>query len=190
MSVFSRNLDSLFEDESGGVNPIDTARDLRNQLEAAKQEVTNIESQLKIVTQRMNGDLALGIRRQHPSLNVGVNHDGCKIGYKTKHLLMNPDIEKGVWSVKSADPRFLSKFSKSFAPHTVLNQDIGDLIQSVLLHFTGHYKTLGEELIGNGVVLVEGKKSTLLELARWRDSKGGPHRPIKSRLARRQMNIL
>jgi|3_EtaG_2_1085321.scaffolds.fasta_scaffold00090_16 hypothetical protein len=187
MSVFSRNLNALFEDPRG-MNPLDAARELKNKLAAARQEVDNLENQLKIVTQRMNGDLALGIRRQNPALNVGVNSDGCKVGYKTKHMIITPDVEKGVWSTKSPDGRFLGKFTKQYSPYTVLNPDIGDLISSVLGHFTGHFKTLGEEITGNGVILVEGKCCTLLELAQWRDSNGGPRRPLNSRLARRHGN--
>jgi hypothetical protein len=184
MSIFSRNLNMLFEDQLGD-NPLDVARELKSKLEAARQEVDNLESQLKIVTQRLNGDLALGIRRGNPALSVGVNTDGCKVGYKTKHLLLNPDVDRGVWSVKSPCGRFLGKFTKSYSPYTVLGPDLEDMIQSVLGHFTGHYKTLGEEIEGNGVILVEGKKATLLELAQWRDSKGGPRRPLNSRAARR-----
>jgi len=184
MSVFSRNLNSLFEDTLGD-NPLDVARELESKLEAARQEVSNLENQLKIVTQRLNGDLALGIRRGNPALNVGVNSDGCKVGYKTKFLLLNPDVERGVWTVKSPCNRFLGQFTKHFSPYTVLNSDMKDMIDSILGHFTGHYKSLGEELEGNGVVMVEGKKATLLELAHWRDNKGGPRRPLNSRLARR-----
>jgi len=186
MSLLSRKLNILFEDEDPrGMDPYDVAREIKSKLDAARQEVDNLKNQLKIVTQRMNGDLALGIRRKHPALNVGVNHNGCKVGYKSKSLLLNPDVEKGIWSVGSPDSRFLGKFSKQFAPYTVLDTDIGNLIQSVLGHFTGHFKTLGEDIVGNGIILVEGKRVTLLELMKWRDN-GVPHRPINSRLTRRQ----
>lgn len=188
MSIFSRSLDLLLEeDDPRGDSPIDKARVLRDQLAAARQEVENLENQLKIVTQRMNGDLALGIRRTHPALNVGVGNDGCKVGFKTKQFMINPDVEKGVWVVSSPDNRFLNKFTKNFAQHTTLEPNIEDFIQSIMLHFSNHFKTLGEEITGKGVILIEGKMSTLLELARWRDMNGGPRRPIMSRSVRKQL---
>jgi hypothetical protein len=188
MSILGRSLDILFEEQDPrGDNPVDKARELRNQLAAAQQEVANLESQLKIVMQRLNGDLALGIRRQHPALNVGVCGDGCKVGYKTKQFMINPDVEKGVWTVASPDNRFLNKYTKNYAPHTLLNPQLDEFIKSIMLHFSNHFKTLGEEVIGTGIIIVEGKKSTLLELARWRN-KRNLDRPIMSRSVRRQLN--
>lgn len=188
MSILGRSLDVLFEEQDPrGANPVEKARDLRNRLSAARQEVENLENQLKIVTQRLNGDLALGIRRQHPALNVGVCGDGCKVGYKTKQFMINPDVEKGVWTVSSPDTRFLNQYTKNYAQHTLLDPQIEDFIRSIMLHFSNHFKTLGEEVEGTGIIIVEGKKSTLLDLARWRNERGGIDRPIMSRSVRRQL---
>jgi len=169
MPTFHTSLDVLFEEsDPRGMSPVEKARAIRIQLNAARQEVSNLESQLKIVTQRMNGDLALGIRRERPSLNVGISRDGCKVGYKTKKFIISPDIHKGVWKITSPHERFLRQFNNKYATHTLLNPNLEDFISSIVLHFTNHFKTLGEDLCGTGVIMVEGKRSNLVGLANWK----------------------
>lgn len=176
---------NLILEESQEQNPLVAAMEIVQKLDAAKQQILDLQHQLSSVKQRMNGDLALGVRRQLPGLNVGVDPNGCKVGYRSKNLVFDPDVEKGIWMVSGDDDRFANRFHRTFGLQTRLVPDIGDMIEAIIHHFRDHYKSLGEEILGTGVVLVEGKKSTLSNLIYWRDKPLLPKRKLNTRLARR-----
>lgn len=173
---------SLVLEEPAGQNPLESAMEIVRKLDSVKQEVLDLQHQLGSLKQVMNGDLALGVRRHMPGLNVGVDPMGCKIGYRSKNLVFDPDIEKGIWIVTGDDDRFTKRFSKMFGPRTRLVPDIGDMVEAIVGHFGGHYKTLGEEIIGTGVVFVEGKRTTLAGLAQWRNTPVLPRKRLNTRL--------
>ena len=108
--------------------------------------------------------------------------EGCKIGYKSKSLLFDPDVTKGIWIVTGEDPRFTGRFQRQFGRNTVLLPDIGDLVSAITTYFTGHYKSLGEDIVGTGVVLLEGRRASLREVAGYGEFQ--PTRKLRTRLAR------
>lgn len=181
---FSDQLNIILEEPSTEQNPLEAAMGVVRKLDAIKQEVLDLQHQLGSAKQRMNGDLAFGVRRQMPGLNVGVDPNGCKIGYRSKSLNFDPDVEKGIWIVTGEDDRFTNRFSRTFGPQTRLLPDIGDMVEAIVGYFGGHYKTLGEEIIGTGVILIEGKLSSLVGLNLWRGA-ALPRKRLNTRLARR-----
>jgi hypothetical protein len=182
MSLISNRLDAIFEEASAGANPIEAAMEIVRKLDAAKQLVLDLQNQLDISRKGMSGNLALGIRRRHPSFNIGVDNDGCKVGYRSKYLLFRPDISNGVWAVSSPDDKFLRKFTGNNPQAIVLRSDITPLADAVVTYFRNHYKTLGEDINGDGVTLVEGKRGTSLDIMTWKNCS----RPrLMSRKARR-----
>lgn len=180
---FADQLSLILEERPLQRNPLDAATEILHQLDIANQQIVDLQHRLNSIKQRMNGDLALGVRRNHPGLNVAISPKGCKIGYRSKSLLFDPDVAKGVWVVTGEDPRFLGRFQRQFGRNTVLLPDIGNLVSAVTEYFTGHYKSLGEDIVGTGVVLIEGRKSSLRELTRYGEFQ--PTRKLKTRLARR-----
>lgn len=182
MGNFAQTLETvLVESEPVSANLAATAKTIVGALDAARLKVRELEQQLDIVHRRLSAELALTVRRLIPSLNVGLNKNGCKIGYKTKHLLFVPDVSRGVWNVKSSDPQFASTFFRHNSTRTVLSSELSQLAEAIALFFRNHYKSLGEDIIGTGVVMVDDERGTLSDLVIWRQKQ---LRPLNSRLGR------
>lgn len=180
--AFADQLTLVLEDRPPSQSPLDAATEIIHSMDSLKQQYTDLQHRLGSVKQRMSADLALGVRRNHPGLNVSVDPTGCKIGYRSKSLNFDPDVEKGVWVVNGDDPRFMGRFKRQFGRSTVLVPDIGDLVSAITKYFTGHYKSLGEDIIGTGVVLIEGKGASLRELTGYGEFQ--PVKKLNTRLAR------
>ena len=161
---FADQLTLVLEERPTSQSLLDAASEILHQLDTAQQQIVDLTSRLNSIKQRINGDLALGIRRNHPGLNVSISPKGCKVGYRSKSLMFDPDVTKGVWIVNGEDPRFLGQFKRRSGKSTVLSPDIGNLVSAVTDYFTGHYKSLGEDIIGTGITLIEGRKASLSEL--------------------------
>lgn len=170
MLDFSETLDIILEESQNPWQPLNRAMELVRKLDIAKQMVLDLQHQLMSMKNKVNADLALNIRRKMPSLNVGLDKNGsCKVGYKSKHLIFSPDIEKGIWCVQSSDDRFANRFQKLKRHDLIIGADATPLINAIVGYFTSHYKSLDEELTGIGVILVEGRISTMADLVRWRE---------------------
>jgi len=180
---FADQLSLVLEDRPPSHSPLDAAMEIVQSIDLLKQRLVDFRHKLEAIKQRMNADLALGVRRNHPGLNVAVEPTGCRVGYRSKSLHFDPDVEKGIWVVNGDDPRFVGRFKKLHGRSTVLLPDIGDLVSAITDYFTGHYKSLGEDIIGTGVVLIEGKRASLRELVGYGEFQ--PVRKLNTRLARR-----
>lgn len=164
---FSNTLDVILEESDNSWQPLNAANELVEKLHVARQNVINIQHKLLNLKSKVNADLALTIRRIVPSLNVSLDKSGgCKIGYKSKSLTFNPDFEKGIWLINSPDPRFLRKFQRSRQHDLFIGSDIVPLITAIAEYFTEYYKSLNEDINGTGLLLIEGKISTLSDLAK------------------------
>lgn len=189
---FATTLDMILsEGETSHTTPLETAMQLVRKLDSAKQLVLDLQHQLMSTKNRMNADLALAIKRQMPALNVGIDKNGCcKIGYKTKHLLFSPDLDNRIWTAQSPDLRFANKFNKRRRRDLLMNHDMQSLLDAITHHFADHYRSLGEDLIGNGLIMVEGKIGSLADLVRWREDVSPPIKRINSRATRQQCSII
>lgn len=189
---FATTLDMILsEGETSHTTPLETAMQLVRKLDSAKQLVLDLQHQLMSTKNRMNADLALAIKRQMPALNVGIDKNGCcKIGYKTKHLLFSPDLDNRIWTAQSPDLRFANKFNKRRRRDLLMNHDMQSLLDAITHHFVDHYRSLGEDLIGNGLIMVEGKIGSLADLVRWREDVSPPIKRINSRATRQQCSII
>jgi len=167
---FTDTLEILLEDENHTAPKMQQAAQLVQRLDTAKQLVVTIKHQLMQLRNQINAELAMQIRRTMPALHVGLDHGMCKVGYKTKSLLLTPDLERGIWTVKSPDGRFATKFHRSYIRDMLIGPDTEQLISAIVKHFTDHFKTIGEDLIGNGLLLIEGKHSQLADLVKYRQN--------------------
>ena len=77
----------------------------------------------------------------------------------------------------------MGRFKRRFGRNTVLLPDIAPLVSAIVNYFTEHYKSLGEDIVGNGVVLIERKRVSLRELVSYGEFQ--PAKKLKTRLARR-----
>lgn len=191
MSVLSDSLNLILEDNPApdGDHPLHTAMDVARQLQDAHQNVADLQHRLTSIKSRMAGELAMAIRRAQPSLNVAVDKGGCKVGYKTKTLLFTPEIEQGMWRVVSPNQRFRREFLKAHSRTMLLVPDLSGVAEAIVGYFREYYRTLGEELLGAGVILVEDKRVTFLELGHWQLAQNAlcaqpPKRPLRSRSGR------
>lgn len=167
---FSDQLSFILEEQTtqcGGL--LETATDIAHQIESTKQYLSDLKRQLAMVSRKVNANLATIIRRENPSLNVSVTAEGCKIGYKSKNLVFYPDVFRGIWTIDSHDEKFLNRFKRQHRRSTILEPDINSLSSAIIQYFTLYYKSLNEEIVGQGTTLVDGKSVSLRELVEYRE---------------------
>lgn len=183
MSDLLHVLNVVLEDGQAPSGAVEYASGIVRQLEDAQQRIQDLQHQLDAANKRICGELALMLRRALPGLNVGVGKEGCKVGYRSKHLILQPDPKRGIWNVKSGDPRFARRFMNRRGSKTVLGS-MEPLASAIVQHFREYYKTLGEDIIGTGIVLVEGHRGTITDLAEWYEQHT-PKKRLNSRSSRR-----
>ena len=171
MGALSIQLDTLLEDvsEIASQSPLNTASAIIATIGDTRRRLAQLEAKLAAAIDHINGDLAMAVRRLKPGLNIGLDRVGCKVGYKTKSLIFAPNLQTGVWEVRSPDPKFLGRFKRHFGSRLALVPDPSQVAKAISDYYTEHYKTLHEEISGVGIVLVEGKRGTLLDIADWRN---------------------
>ena len=166
MSRIGQLLDVILE-ESTTVDAIDTAMSLSQELEETRYKLNELQSKIAIMRDKICSRLAQLIRKRNPALSISVSRKGCKIGYKSKSLLIRPDVSAGVWDVSSNDDRFVNKYLARHSTKRVVNKDMDTFVDSIITHFKDHYKAINEDIIGTGILLVDGVNSTLINLAEW-----------------------
>lgn len=171
MLEFSDTLEILLT-ESNSWQPLRKAKELVRKLSVAKQIISDLQHQLLSAKSKINAELTLMIRRKMPAMNVGLDRYGyCKVGYKTKTLSLSPDIESDIWHIRSSDSRFLNGFLKSKRSNLIIGDNVEQLADAVITYFTDYYKSLGEDINGNGLILVDGKIGTLRDIVEWKEEK-------------------
>lgn len=170
MITLAQKLDLLLEDNA--LSPLDGALDVAEQLREAEDAVKTLKRRFEMAVDRINGDLAMGIRRVQPGLHVVLDKQGCKVGYKSKSLIFYPNLTDAVWRVNGLDSRFLNKFNQINGP-IPLKKDLGRVTKAIIDYFNKYYKSLHEEIVGTGVLLIDGKQSTCLDLSNWRQANSG-----------------
>ena len=165
--MFARRLNAIFETDATSLSddPYQTSMDIANELEAARRTVADLERQLTYSLDRLCGGLALGVRKNQPGLNVGLDKGNCRVGYRSKSLMLKPDLTNKVWLVDSGDPAFARRFKRIHGPRLNLSNDMLGLSTAVAHFFNDHYRSLGEEIFGDGKIIYEGRQITLGMLA-------------------------
>jgi hypothetical protein len=167
MSIMDQ-LDILLEETTSTWDDYTDPDELVDQLHKARLQVKDLEFKISSLKTKMSADLALALRRTNPALNVGLDRSGCKVGYKTKSITFEPDIENRKWNVKSTHPRFLGLFNRDYKDSLPLTADLGTLVDAINNHFTNYYKSIGESVSGTGLLLVEGRSANLSQIITWR----------------------
>jgi hypothetical protein len=170
MRPIMETLNLILEDQAPTENwgLLQDALDVHNELEQAKLNVQNLMHQLHRMRQKMCVDLAYRIRKFNPSYNVNVDKNGCKIGYRRKVLHFKPDIQRGMWIITSKDGSFASEFRRANKQLLLISPYISQLIQAIDAFFKAHYKTLHEEIVGEGTIIINEQMSTLADLIKER----------------------
>lgn len=138
------------------------------ELEKTRYKLMNLEHKLKTLHHKLNCELAMQFRKEYPCLNINIYRNNCKVGYKSRHLLLRPDFKKQFWSVDSSDQTFANKFRKDARAVLCLSTPLSDLINKIAEYFRLTYKSLGEDVTDHeGVLLIEGKQSQLLNLVEY-----------------------
>jgi hypothetical protein len=183
MQSFPNALNILLEEEHDSSEAMQQALHIHRKIEATKQSINDLYHRLNSLKNKINAELAVSVKKAMPALNVGVDKNGyCKIGYKTKHIILNPDIEGRSWSVTSSDPRFSNKFIKSHRRTLMISVNLDNLLQAIIGYFRDYYKSLGEAVIGDGTILIEGRISTFTDLVDWRN-RGVEELSLNSRIS-------
>jgi hypothetical protein len=169
MNDLSSIINIILEEETANSSgSVSAANELARRLEDRRREMLELQNSMQVLQKKICGELALHIRRRMPILSISVSN-GCKVGFKSKVLSLSPDISRGVWNIRSSDPKFANRFMKRYGTRTVISDSLDDLAKAVVDYFSSHYKSLGEDLTRapDGVILIENKKRSIVDLARW-----------------------
>lgn len=161
---FEDRLNLILQDTKKTGN-LDNAYEVYRSIDKAKQNLLKLQHEFNSIKKRINCELAVDVRKCHPGLNVSVNRKGCKVGYKNKNMCFDPDMAKGVWIISGSDPNFVRRFKRRHVKDTLLSQDFGPLADLISSFFVNHYKSLGEDIVGSGAVLLEDKAVNLVDIA-------------------------
>lgn len=177
-SLLEHRLDLILETDTTSVadDPYQSAQDIATQLEEARRKVTELERNLMFAMNRIAGGIALGIRKDQPGLNVGVDNGSCRVGYKSQNMSIRPDLTKQVLIIKSPNPDLENNAIQSVAgvtpPPTNQNDrqvnmspDLGMIAKAITAMFTSHIAGMGESIVGRGVIVLEGRNVGVGELA-------------------------
>lgn len=168
---FTDQLSFILENDTSRCSQnLDDAYEILREIDRANQHIVILQNKLRILKRKINGDLAIKVRKKHPGLNIAVNPKMCKIGYKTKYLSFYPDIERGIWTISSDDNKFTNRFSKLYRRNMLITPELDDLVDSITDFFINHYKSLGEDIIGTGKIIIEERMSSLSDLAKYNNS--------------------
>jgi len=138
------------------------------ELEKTRYKLMNLEHKLKTLHHKLNCELAMQFRKEYPNLNINIHRNNCKVGYKSKHLLLKPDFKKQFWSVDSADSAFANRFKRDARAVLLLSTPLTELIAKIAEFFRLAYKSLGEDITDHdGVLIIEGKSANLMQLVQF-----------------------
>lgn len=155
----------LLEYDSGAVDAAyQKAIGIHDNIAAVKNRLRMLNSLMREAADHLCCELAVAVRRVQPSLYVSIDKNGCKIGYKKKYLSLFPDIEHKVWIVTSSNDDFLSRFSRSYSLEMGLNEPVSKIAENICTHFRNFYKSLNEELEGEGHIIISESETTMRQL--------------------------
>jgi hypothetical protein len=157
---------SFILEEQSNVNLTEEAARTASELEAVRRKVVRLEQKLRNITRQMSRDLALKIRKNNSGLNIAVDNVGCKIGIGARVIELNPNITRNKWSVRG-DQAFVERWGD-------LSLDKNPV--PYILEFFDKQQI--NEDVGLGANFLDGKRVSLCDLARSRESS------LNSRLSR------
>lgn len=177
-------LEAILEDSTLQVsdNGYQNAVNIATELQQAKQRIIELQGEMQHALDRLCGGLALGIRRRQPSLHAQLGDGAVRVTYVKKDLVFKPDLARQVWMVDSARPRFVSKFKQMYGHLLHLSSDLMPLANAVAEFFTRYYRSIGEEITGQGSVVVEGRRVSLGQLATMCQNKDKILREMKTEI--------
>ena len=162
MLELGSKLDILLEEKSDSLY-VD-ADTLSGELLELRRSISSASKGLSKLRGMLCGDLALEFRRRFPSLNVSVDGKRCKVGYRSKLLIFEPDILGKIWVVRS-DSAFAKSFVNRYRRYLIFDSSCVKLVDVVGDYFASCFKSLNEEIEGSGVLIIGGFRGELSGLA-------------------------
>jgi hypothetical protein len=149
------NLDCILEKAQDNLDP-SVACDTYKKLLETRAALSKIQKQLYTETKRLCLESAIAVRRENPGLNVAVIDATLKIGHSKEWMTLQPNYSDQSWELIDCSPDMRRVFSESLSIKTSLVQSSTDWAKSVAACFnvTG----------GTGIVMLEGKRSTIMDL--------------------------
>lgn len=166
-------LDVLLEDALAVDKPVDASdpaskmMSMYAELDDIRKNLAAKEREYKNAMDGLNAHLAMAIRRTKPGLNIALEGSGCKIGYRSKYITLTPNPSIDSWEISAPAKLqgFVNGIKRFNAGKLALTSDVNELAKGISEYFSIHYKSLGEDIQGTGVILKEGKRLTSLSLA-------------------------
>jgi hypothetical protein len=171
MPTISSKMDAIIEHIIDDI-PTNTKSDteiLIDKYRTAQNNLKKAQSDIELATNKACGDLALKIRHKLSGLNVSLNRFGCTVGYKHKTLTFKPNLLDQVWVVTGNNQPFTSAFIAKYSPLMRLS-NISEISDAVAQYFKNYYRSLNEDINGDGMILVEGSSKSVSEMLVWRSS--------------------
>ncbi len=135
----------------------------------ANDELKKAQQNLELAANKLCGELALKIRTHLSGLNINLNKYGCTIGYRHKTLTFKPNLLNNVWVVTGNHSQFVQNFMAKYSPLMSI-QNVDKISQAIAEYFKNYYRSLNEEINGNGLILLEGINKSTSDIAMWKSS--------------------
>lgn len=151
MAQFKKRLDSLIQEEFGIASPekdtsqqandlIAIATQLQETVGRLQRDLEDTQIQITNIVEQLNTNLGWEIRKRQPKLMTTHRNGKCVTGYRTKDLVMQPDLAKKLWSV--GGPLGGSFLRQTPTAALNLNSDVGSMADAVVNFFKQHYKSI------------------------------------------------
>lgn len=145
MRPFERKLHEEIEQlEPTQVNShVEAAQAANSALREAEAALDGLRQNLARSVEAINADLAVAVRNLLPKVSVNLADGKCNITYRSKSLVMRPDLDRGKWSVESNDAG--KTFSRQYMHYLKLSEEPAELAEAIGDYFVGQYLTLQDK---------------------------------------------
>lgn len=164
------NLDVVLESADYG-SLVGECERLCGELDDLRVRAQEVKLRIASLGVKLCARLGVEVRKKFPKLYVHINRGSIRVGYRSKFLLLRPDVAGHVWDV-DGDGKFVRGFLNDYRKYLLLYSDMGLLVDAIGSHFGSSFKTLGEDEVVGCQVFVEGVESSLTGVVRWAGSLG------------------
>lgn len=170
MSTLFSKLDLLLENiDINHTEPNNETETVISNYHKANNELKKAQQNLEMASNKLCGELALKIRTKLSGLNISLNKHGCTIGYRHKNLIFKPNLLNNVWVVTGNNQLFIHNFISKYSPlMSVQNTD--KIADAIAEYFRNYYKSLNEDINGEGLILLEGINKSTSDIALWKST--------------------
>jgi hypothetical protein len=141
MNQLEYRLKTLLNEQENAISKdlLSIASELLSQVSELKIKLTDTETQIEHLIEKLNAELGVAIRQRHPRLTVLHRNGECACGYRSKDLICRPDLQRKTWVING---RLGHGFGRQHPNLLQLSSDVNPLADAIVDYFKHQYITL------------------------------------------------